>query len=219
MLRPFYAFVSRALCPNAKKNLIGLSPRSISEVAFSNFFHYCYLSFGRQSRETNSRLRGRLNPGCCLQLVYIIARFDYSSHSATKYCNREDPKSILYSIGITPARFPATQEQAKQALTPVITSSLAPCQPGKLNRRYFNAMQCYFLDLLSIESLEKRVCTSLVCLLIFRPKIFLRKPVRLFYTIFHMYAYIWENMTSCTTIKDCVRLLEIFKKSFLNLEY
>ena len=39
---------------------------------------------------------------------------------------RQGRKNVLYSSGISPARFPANQEQAKQALTPVLISQLAP---------------------------------------------------------------------------------------------
>ena len=43
---------------------------------------------------------------------------------AMKY--RQGPKNVLYSIGFSPAQFQANQEQAKQALTPVLISQLAP---------------------------------------------------------------------------------------------
>ena len=39
---------------------------------------------------------------------------------------KQDPPKKLYGIAIPPARFPANQEQAKQALTPVLISQLAP---------------------------------------------------------------------------------------------
>ena len=66
--------------------------------------------------------------------------------------NRQGPKNILYSIEIAPAKFPANQEQAKQALTPVIISKLAPCHPGKSGMRNSNAVQYVFLDLVYIKS-------------------------------------------------------------------
>ena len=43
---------------------------------------------------------------------------------AMKY--RQGPKNVLYSIGFSPAQFQANQEQAKQALTPVLISQSAP---------------------------------------------------------------------------------------------
>ena len=44
----------------------------------------------------------------------------------TSVLYRQGPKKFLYSIGISPARFQANQEQAKQALIPVLISQLAP---------------------------------------------------------------------------------------------
>ena len=38
------------------------------------------------------------------------------------YSNRQGQNEFLYRIGISPARFPANQEQAKQALIPVLVS-------------------------------------------------------------------------------------------------
>ena len=40
--------------------------------------------------------------------------------------SRQGPKNISYSIGISPAIFPANQEQAKQALTPITIPQIAP---------------------------------------------------------------------------------------------
>ena len=57
---------------------------------------------------------------------------------------RQGPQNILYSIGISPARIPANQEQAKQALSPVLKRLVSlENRAGEIPMLYNNI----FLDL------------------------------------------------------------------------
>ena len=59
-------------------------------------------------------------------MVYGSQRNGASIGKDATFPNRQGPKNVSYSIGISPARFPANQEQAKQALTPALMSQLVP---------------------------------------------------------------------------------------------
>ena len=63
-----------------------------------------------------------------------------TSNNLDRY--RQGPKNMLYSIGISPARFPANQKQAKQALTAVII-----LLAWKIGQAKFKCCTICFLDL------------------------------------------------------------------------
>ena len=59
-------------------------------------------------------------------MPFCIENFIIAFRDIPSLVNRQGPKNVLYIIWISPARFPANQEQAEQALTPVLISQLAP---------------------------------------------------------------------------------------------
>ena len=95
---PFHAFVSFALCPNAKNQLKSNCPigenyhLGIFKKKFSLLTSYVYSKC--QSRETISRLRDRFQNGCCLyrfnqnkpsgaQHTYVLNEFSTADCSCT----------------------------------------------------------------------------------------------------------------------------------------